>query len=115
MENGSAGIARERSEDTFDMQCLPLYSLIMALGNLTVNYLSLDIEGAEMPVLETLPWDSMDIEVMTVETNHAGEIFPGSRQDIRDFLTLKGYVFLTCLEGNTVDIKDIVVIVIPLL
>ena len=30
------------------LQCLPLGSLILALGNPTVNYLSLDLEGAEM-------------------------------------------------------------------
>ena len=101
VENGSAGIARERGEDTFDVQCLPLYSLVMALGNLTINYLSLDIEGAELPVLQTLPWDSLDIEVMTVETNHAGEVFPGTRQEVRDYLALRGYVFITCLQGES--------------
>ena len=101
MENGSAGIARERGEDTFDVQCLPLYSLVMALGNVTINYLSLDIEGAELPVLQTLPWDSLDIEVMTVETNHAGEVFPGTRQEVRDYLALRGYVFITCLQGES--------------
>ena len=99
VENGSAGIARERGEGTFDIQCLPLYSLIRAVGNVTINYLSLDIEGAELPVLQTLPWEDLDIEVMTVETNHAGEVFPGTRQELRDFLDLKGYVFITCLSG----------------
>ena len=36
----------------FDMQlqCFPLYSMLMALGNPTVNLLSLDIEGAEFEV-----------------------------------------------------------------
>ena len=83
------------------MQCLPLYSLVMALGNVTINYLSLDIEGAELPVLQTLPWDSLDIEVMTVETNHAGEVFPGTRQEARDYLALRGYVFIPCLQGES--------------
>ena len=32
----------------FQLQCLPLGSLILALGNPTVNYLSLDLEGAEI-------------------------------------------------------------------
>ena len=34
------------------LQCLPLYSLLLALGNPTVHYFSLDIEGAELPVLQ---------------------------------------------------------------
>ena len=30
---------------------------------------------------------------MTIETNHAGEVFPGSKQEIRDYLEDKGYVY----------------------
>jgi len=33
-----------------EVTCLPLTSLLMALGNPTVHYLSLDIEGAELQV-----------------------------------------------------------------
>ena len=47
---GMAGIVTERNEETYDMQCFPLYSLLMATGTKTVNYLSLDIEGAEFLV-----------------------------------------------------------------
>ena len=36
--------------DAFQIQCFPLYSLLLAVGNRTVNYLSLDIEGAELQV-----------------------------------------------------------------
>merc|ERR1719445_229258 len=93
IEGWMAGIAPEATEDTYDIQCFPLYSLLMATaGNVTVNYLSLDVEGVELKVLETLPWDMLDIEVMTVETAHAGELFPGSTEDIRQFLEDKGYV-----------------------
>ena len=38
-------------------------SLLLALGNPTVNYLSLDIEGAELQVLKSIPWDLVNIEV----------------------------------------------------
>ena len=90
-----AGIVRE---DDYDMQCVPLYSLLMATaGNVTVNYLSLDLEGAELQVLETLPWDKVDIEVMTVETHHAGKVFPGTIQDIRQYLEEQGYVYVYTL------------------
>ena len=76
-------------------QCFPLFSLLTALDQPTVNLLSLDIEGAEFPVLQTLPWDQVrphnvpclaslntvqvDIEVMLIELEHAGKVFPGSR------------------------------------
>ena len=102
MEGGMAGIAAEAGEDTYDMQCFPLYSLLMAAaGNVTVNYLSLDIEGAELQVLRTLPWDKVDIEVITVETNHAGQLFPGSTEDIRQFLEEKDYVHVYTIAGGS--------------
>ena len=41
--------------------CVPLYSLLLALDNPTVDYMSLDIEGAELSVLKTVPWESVDI------------------------------------------------------
>ena len=100
MKGGMAGIVPEKREDTYDMQCFPLYSLLMAAaGNVTVNYLSLDIEGAELLVLQTLPWDKLDIEVMTIETAHAGEVFPGSTEDIRQFLRERGYVLVYTVAG----------------
>jgi hypothetical protein len=45
------------------MQCFPLYSLLLALGNPTVNLFILDIEGTEYLILKTIPWDKVDIEV----------------------------------------------------
>ena len=40
----------EDGENLVRLQCLPLYSLLLALDNPTVNLLSLDIEGAEFKV-----------------------------------------------------------------
>ena len=47
---GMAGLVHQQGKDTCEIQCLPLYSLLMAVGNKTVNYLSLDVEGAEFLV-----------------------------------------------------------------
>ena len=54
-----SGLVREKTERSVSMQCLPLYSLLLALGNPTVHYLSLDIEGAEFPVLTSIPWNKV--------------------------------------------------------
>ena len=56
------------------MQCLPLYSLILSLGNPTVDFLSLYIEDAEYQVLKNIPWESVDIRAISVETEFAGEV-----------------------------------------
>ena len=75
-----------RPEDSFKSQCFPLFSMLKAINSPTVNLLVLDIEGAEFEVLKHVPWDSVDIEVMMIELEHAGKLFPGSREDVLDYL-----------------------------
>ena len=87
-----AGIVGPDTRDSsggFLLQCLPLYTLIAAVSATTINYLSLDIEGAELQVLQTLPWDKVDIEVMTVETHHIGAEEDGRDVEIRRYLSLQ--------------------------
>ena len=45
------------------MSCLPLYSILMAFNNPTIDYFSLDVEGSELAILKTIPWDKVDIRV----------------------------------------------------
>ena len=73
------------------LQCVPLNTLLLAMGNPTVNWFILDIEGAEYQVLQTIPWTLVDIEMISVETDLAGEIMPGSRQEIISFMKSQGY------------------------
>ena len=47
----------------YPVQCLPVYSLLLALGNPTVDFFSLDVEGAEIRVLKTIPFDKVDIRL----------------------------------------------------
>ena len=96
-----AGLVLEENSNTVKMQCLPLYSLLLALGNPTVHYLSLDIEGAELPVLKSVPWEKVDILAMTVETHLAGRIFPGSREDLISYLEEVGYTHISWAHRNT--------------
>ena len=56
---------------SYNLQCFPVYSLLLALGNPTVNYFSLDSEEAEYLVLQIIPWDKVDIEVLGVELHLA--------------------------------------------
>ena len=32
------------------------------------------------------------VQVISLETNHAGEVFPGTQQEVRRFMEDKGYV-----------------------
>ena len=53
------GLVTQVNEKTIEMQCLPLFTLLLAMGNPTVHFFSLDIEGGEFPVLRTIPWDKV--------------------------------------------------------
>ena len=54
-----------------------------------VDYFSLDIEGPELEVLMTLPWDKVDITAISVETEFYGE-FEDKKQAIKLLLEQQG-------------------------
>lgn len=47
------------------VQCFPLYSILLAIGRTQVDFFSLDVEGAEYKLLATIPWHKVDITVST--------------------------------------------------
>ena len=106
-KNTIGGILNSSDEKVKDvtMQCLPLYSILLALGNPTVDFLSLDIEGAEYQVLKNIPWKYVDIKAISVETQFAGEVFEGDRDDIFDLLTSVGYTHLDTIARDDVFVK----------
>ena len=46
----------------FSVPCYPLYEILLAIGNPTIDYFSLDVEGAEFGILKSIPWDKVDIK-----------------------------------------------------
>lgn len=47
-----------------DTLCFPLFDILKAIGNPIVDYFSLDIEGVELDVLKTIPWNDVNIKVI---------------------------------------------------
>ena len=68
-------------------QCFPVYSLLLAMNRTTVDYFSLDVEGSELQVLKTIPFDKLDIKVLTVEFAHTKE----GKEELLQFMVSKGY------------------------
>lgn len=81
-------------------QCLPLYTVLLAIGNPTVHYLSLDVEGVEHSVLSSVPWDKVDIKVLTVETSHS------SRPAIKELMMKAGYRVHADLGEDLLLVKE---------
>ena len=48
------------------VQCIPLYTVMLALGRTTVDFFSLDVEGNELDILRTLP-DDVIFKVMSAK------------------------------------------------
>lgn len=67
--------------------------------------MSLDIEGAEFPVLQTIPWSKVDISVLQIEVNHLGEAFPGSLRDLRQLLKDNGYFMYQRVSIDEIYVK----------
>ena len=43
--------------------------------------------------------------VISIEMNHAGDIFEGTEQDIRDFMDSKGYAFVDTIKIDDIFLK----------
>ena len=76
-----------------------------ALGVPTVDYFSLDIEGAEYQVLKTIPFKELNIKLFGIEIVHAGKIFNGTEEDITTLLTSNGFQFVaeSIFTGQVLD------------
>ena len=88
------------------MQCIPLTSIIKALGNPMIDYLSLDIEGAELQVLESISFDDVDINVISVEVAKLGKIFDGTCTNLKYLMKRNGYTLYKTLEFDDIYVKN---------
>ena len=72
----------------FTAPCLPMRELLQPLPA-RVDLFSIDVEANMMEVLETIPWDTMTIDVLIVETT-------GRHSNMRatQYLRARGYSFL---------------------
>lgn len=71
---------------TIPMRCTTAQFVSQKYNLTVVDFLSLDVEGHELQVLEGFDWDNMQINVMVIETSK--RTLPG----IRAFLQGRGYV-----------------------
>jgi FkbM family methyltransferase len=83
----AADLARTGGTRTeIDVMCYTLPQLLEQAGISSVDYLSIDVEGAELPILKAIDWSALDVRVIGVENNY---------QDYRIplFLKRRGFSF----------------------
>ncbi|CAH1738172.1 unnamed protein product [Aphis gossypii] len=78
----------EKKLPMVNVQCFPFYTYLLALNITVVDYFSLDVEGSELNVLKTIPFDKVDIRTLSVEFFHVKEGDDG----VRTYLENKGYI-----------------------
>ncbi|XP_059475066.1 protein Star-like [Neocloeon triangulifer] len=76
--------------DPTSVQCMPLFSILLAI-NQTIDYFSLDIEGHELDVLRTVPFDQIDVKMWSIEHSNIQE----GGDKLMDFMILNGYEALS--------------------
>ena len=100
---------RISSHKVRQVPCGPLGDWFSALRVTTIDFFSLDVEGAEMVVLQTLNWDVLTIGVLLVECSGAGHYGCRSSSDVAigSFLAARGLVQLGSYRARH-DIWDLV-------
>lgn len=53
----------------------------------TIDYMSLDVEGSEMDILKSFPFDKYCVKYATIETNN------NKQKEMEEFITQRGYKF----------------------
>lgn len=91
-------------KDEVQVQCFPLYSILLALNQLTVDFFSLDVEGDELNVLKTIPLDKVNIKMMTVEYVHEA----GSSSGLKSYIEGKGYDSMLQVSRWDGGVNDII-------
>ncbi|KAK2725060.1 uncharacterized protein LOC136032822 isoform X2 [Artemia franciscana] len=85
-----------------DVFCVPVYTMLLATNALSLDAFFLDIEGAELEVLKTLPFDKIDIAMFIVEYNNDSERFNA----LKEFFEQKGYLLDDYSSVDTLFIKN---------
>jgi len=88
-----------------NVTCLPLYSILMALDNPSIDYFSLDVEGSELDILKTIPFDSVDIKTLSVEFFHLDE--KGATNDeMKTYMISQGYKYHSTVTAQKNHAND---------
>nr|XP_045610786.1 protein Star-like [Procambarus clarkii] len=88
--DGDLGVLSQLAEDGVPVKAFPLYTFLLALQVSVVDFFSLDVEGVEVKVLKTIPWDKVKFRLLCIEVNH----IPEGQEALRVFMESKGYKHL---------------------
>jgi FkbM family methyltransferase len=97
--NNELESSSDQKFDYIDVEC-DLFENIV--DQTKIDFLSLDTEGNELKILRSINFNKFDIEIITVENNEYDITLPIPHSEFTNFLTLKGYEFITRLGCDEV-------------
>lgn len=80
--------------------CVPLHYVFSYLNVTRINFWILDLEGAELSVLNSVDWNSIQFDVICVETERALRR-AGYQEDVTAYLQQRGYSLSWEYERNS--------------
>jgi len=81
------------------VQTVPLQQLLTEHKILDIDLLSVDVEGAELPVMQSINWLITRVEVILVENNYREE-------KVGNFLRTKGFKFVKRIRQDEVFVRS---------
>lgn len=85
---------------TMDVPCYRLEKLLSDNNITHVDYLSIDTEGSEMQVLNSIDFDNVTIDVIEVEVNYRDE-----EEKFTEFFDKKGYKLIAVLTCDNIYVR----------
>lgn len=82
-------------KEILKVPCYTLNDLLEKNGLWHVDYLSVDTEGGELKILQSLDFNKFDIDIISVENNYKDSRF-------KEFMDSKGYVFIKTLGTDEI-------------
>lgn len=92
------------ASDPVEIECFPFYSFMLALNRTTIDFFSLDVEGDELNVLKTIPFEKLNIKMLAVEYVHE----TGGHNQLQRFMESKGYDTLLKMQRDDGGVNDLI-------
>lgn len=81
------------------VKCFKLKELLQKYNVKHIDFLSVDVEGAEEAVIKSIDFDEVNIEVIVIENNY-------KKNNVKMFLESKGFVFIKRLGVDDLFLKN---------
>lgn len=87
----------------FEVQTIPFYTILAAIGMTEIDYFSFDIEGSELAVLKTLPFHLVTFKVLIVEVMFYTK---EQKEELHELLLKNDYHFVKKMQVDRVYVHN---------